>query len=149
MTTVATLLTLLIAGPLFASEIYKWTDAEGNVHFGDKPAGDAPERLAIASRPTDQALVQAQNTARREARVTAATEAAEAAAEGPSAEELQAAAVEKDQKCAEYKQKMQKLVQSRRIYNEDEDGERVYLDEAQTIAARAKAEEQVSEYCGR
>ncbi len=149
MTTVATLMTLLVAGPLFAGEIYKWTDAEGNIHFGDKPVGDAPERLAIASRPTDQASVQAQNTARREARATAATEAAEAAAEGPSAEELQSAAVEKDQKCAEYKQKMQTLVQSRRIYNEDENGERVYLDEAQAIAARAKVEEQVSEYCGR
>lgn len=148
-TAIATLLTVFAAGTLSASEIYKWTDAEGNVHFGDKPVGAAPVKLAIASRPTDQAAVQAQNAARREARATAATEAAEAAAKLPSAEELRAAAVEKDQKCAEYRQKMQALVQSRRIYNEDENGERVYLDEAETIAARAKVEEQVNEYCSR
>ena len=29
---------LLLCGPVQA-EIYKWTDKEGNVHFGDKPAG--------------------------------------------------------------------------------------------------------------
>jgi len=148
-TVLTTLLTVLAAGPLSASEIYKWTDAEGNIHFGDKPVGDAPERLAIASQPTDQAMVQAQNAARREARATAATEAAEAAANSPSAEELRAAAAEKDQKCADYKQRMQTLAQSRRIYREDEAGERVYLNEAEAIAARAEVEEQVSEYCGR
>ena len=146
---VATLVATIAAGPLSASEIYKWTDAEGTVHFGDKPVGDAPVRVAIVSRPTDRALVQEQSFARREARQAAAQEKAEAAAAGPTQEELQAAAEEKTRKCADYRQTMQKLVQSRRLYREDEAGERVYLDEAQTIAERAKVEGQINEYCGR
>jgi hypothetical protein len=148
-TILSTLLTVLAAGPLFAGEIYKWTDAEGNVHFGDKPDGARSERVAIVSRPTDRAMVQSQNFACREARDAAAKEKAEAAADAPSEDELQTAAAEKNQKCAEYRQKMQKLVQSRRLYREDEAGERVYLDEAQTISARAEVEGQISEYCGR
>ena len=47
-TILSTLLTVLAAGPLFAGEIYKWTDAEGNVHFGDKPDGARSERVAAA-----------------------------------------------------------------------------------------------------
>ncbi len=144
---IASLVAMIAAGPLSASEIYKWTDAEGNVHFGDKPVGQAPVRLAIASKPTDRAAVQAQNFARREARQTAAKEEAEAAAKGPTVEELRAAAEEKSRKCADYRQTMQKMVQSRRLYREDEAGERVYLDEAQMIAERAKVEGQINEYC--
>ena len=44
---------------------------------------------------------------------------------------------------------MQRFVTSRRLYREDEAGERVYLDEAETQAARQRVEDQISEYCGR
>jgi hypothetical protein len=92
-TILATLLTVLVEGPLFAGEIYKWMDAEGNVHFGDRPDGDKPERVAIVSRSTDRAMVQSQNSARRGARNVAAKEKAEAAADAPSEDELQAVTI--------------------------------------------------------
>ena len=142
---------MAIAGPgaVSASDIYKWTDAEGNVHFGDRPSGAATEeRLAISSNPTDpdrvSAIVQARNDAR-----TARNEAeAEAAQAEPTAEELRAAEAERKQKCSTYKERLQKFVTSRRLYREDENGERVYLDEEETLAARARVQEQVLEYCG-
>ena len=104
--------------------------------------------MAIDSHPTDRAQVQRQTTARREARTVAADAKAAAAAEGPSKEELQAEAADRTAKCTTYKARMQKLVTSRRVYRQDEAGERVYLDEAQTIAAREMVENQISEYCG-
>lgn len=146
--TVATLITLLVTGTAFSSEIYKWTDEDGNVHFGDRPVGEAPERLTIASSPTNRTAVQEQNTARAEARADARQAKADAAAEAPSEEELQTEAAERAKKCTTLRERMQKLVQSRRLYREDEAGERVYLDESETTAARADVEQQISKYCG-
>ena len=139
---------LAMAGAVSASDIYKWTDAEGNVHFGDRPSGAATEeRLAISSTPTDpdrvRDIVQARNDSRAERN---AAEAAARAAE-PTAEEIRAAKAERKEKCNTYKERLQKFVTSRRLYRQDENGERVYLDEEETLAARARVQEQVLEYC--
>jgi hypothetical protein len=146
---------LLMAGLAFAgtgvvsaSDIYKWTDAEGNVHFGDRPSGAATEeRLAVSSSPTDPARVSALVQARNDARTARLEERAEARAAEPTAEELRAAAAERKEKCNTYKERLQKFVTSRRLYRQDENGERVYLDEEETLAARARVQEQVLEYC--
>ncbi len=141
------MLAVLAAGMAFASEIYKWTDEQGNVHYGDRPTGDASEeRLDISSRPTDASRVQAQVQASYDARA-AVEEAAASEPAGPSAEELQAQALERQEKCATYKARLQKFVTSRRLYRKDENGERVYLDEDETQAARERVENQVAEYC--
>jgi Domain of unknown function (DUF4124) len=139
---------MAIAVPVFASDIYKWTDAEGNVHFGDRPTGAASEqRLAISSNPTDPARVSEIVQARNDARTAKAEATAAAAAGQPTAEELRAAEKERAEKCNSYKERLQKFVTSRRLYREDENGERVYLDEEETLAARARVQEQVVEYC--
>ncbi len=141
------MLAVSAAGMAFASDIYKRTDEQGNVHYGDRPTGDASEeRLAISSRPTDPSRVQTQVQADYEARA-AAKEAAASVPAGPSSEELQAQALERREKCATYKARLQKFVNSRRLYRQDENGERVYLDEDETQAARELVENQVAEYC--
>ena len=144
----AATLTLALSGAALAGDIYKWVDDEGNVHYGDKPVGTQPvERMAIDSRPTDQARVAQQTQARVEARAAAREEEAAAAAEGPSEEELQAQAAERRQKCETSRANMQRLVTSRRIYREDENGERVYLDESEMQATRQRVEDEISEFC--
>lgn len=139
---------IVAAGSAAASEIYKWTDENGTVHYGDRPIGaNSAVRLDIISEPTDpervQQIVQARNDARAERREA---DAARAANE-PSPEELRAKAEERAEKCTEYKDRLQKFVTSRRLYRHDENGERVYLDEEQTLAARAGVQEKVEEYC--
>jgi hypothetical protein len=131
-----------------AGEIYKWTDADGNVHFGDRPSGAATEvHLAINSSPTDPERVRATVQARNDARNERNERKAAAAEAEPTAEELRAQEAERKQKCSTYKERLQKFVTSRRLYREDENGERVYLDEEETLAARAQVQEQVLEYC--
>jgi hypothetical protein len=137
----------LVAGGATAKEIYKWTDAEGNVHYEDRPVGEQAQQVAIASKPTDPARVAAQAQARRDAQAKRAEEAAAAAASGPSPEELAAKAEERTKKCTQYRQTLQKFVVSRRLYREDENGERIYLDDKEAQAARDKVEAQVEEYC--
>ena len=143
----ALLLTTVMASGAFAKQIYKWTAEDGSVHYADVPMASEAERVAISSKPTDQARVQAQTQARVDASNQRAEAAAEAAAAGPSAEELKAKADERAQQCSQYRQTLQKFVVSRRLYKEDEAGERVYLDEAETQAARDRVEGQVEEFC--
>lgn len=136
------------SGITLANDIYKWTDEDGNVHYGDRPSGDSSEeRVAISSNPTNQASVQARVESRYERDVATKEEVAAAAGGGPSEEDLQARAKEKAQKCETYKARLQKFVTSRRLYKQDDAGERVYLDEEQTQAARERVENQVQEYC--
>ena len=47
-----------IAGA-FADNIYKWTDAEGNVHYGDRPSGAETEiRMNLTYNRTDNDAVE-------------------------------------------------------------------------------------------
>ncbi len=144
----AIVLTLASAGAAFAGDIYKWVDADGNVHYGDRPVGEQSERMAIDSRPTDQSAVREQYQASMQARTEAHQADATAAEEAAQAEEeMRAEAEERRKKCEASRATMERFVQSRRLYREDDSGERVYLDEAETIAARQRVEDAVSEYC--
>ena len=146
LTVFAAALAIVVAGPALANEIYKWTDADGNVHYEDRPTGQpTEERVALTYKRTDSAAVQARVDARRE------TRAARQEARSQQDEDEQTAAeqrAEREQKCAQYRAKLETMVTSRRLYREDENGERVYLDDKQMQDARQRAEELVAEYCG-
>lgn len=141
---------LLSGGYASASDIYKWTDAEGNVHYGDRPAEDVEsERMEIQSRRTDPTRVAALAQARAESRSAARQQAsaAPAASDEMSPEQKRAAEEERIGQCNTYKERLQLFVQSRRLYREDENGERVYLSEAEMQSARENVESKVEEYC--
>ena len=70
---------LLASGMAVAGEIYKWTDADGYVHYEDRPIGKTDmQHVDIISRNTDNSVVQARLDADREARATARQVASEA-----------------------------------------------------------------------
>ena len=132
------MLAVSVAGMAFASDIYKWTDEHGNVHYGDRPTNDASEEpLAVSSKPTDPLKAQARFEVKAATSETA----------GPTPEELQTQALEREEKCSTYKARLQRFLTSRRLYRKDENGEPVYLDEDETLAARERVQKQVEEYC--
>ena len=144
------LLSALFASGAAAGEIYKWTDAEGNVPYGDRPADDAAvERMNIQSRPTDPTRIAALTQARIEARGAAREEAAATGPtdEKPSPAELRRIAEERAQQCTTYKERLQSFLQSPRLYREDENGERVYLSDQEKQVARENVQSKVEEYC--
>lgn len=144
----ASILTLAASGIAVAGDIYKWVDEDGHVHYGDKPVGAQSERMAIQSTPTDPVRIAAQAQARAAARMEARETEATAAVEEPSEEALRAMALERREACEKARAAMQRMLGARHLYREDDSGERVYLDEAEMQAARERAENQVSEFCG-
>ena len=140
-------LVLLAANTTAVGQIYKWTDEDGNVHFGDTPVGTEAEKVAIQSRRTNAERVQAEQQAREATAAQASEEEAAAVSQGPTEEEIQARVAERAKKCDTYRARLTSFVQSRRIYREDENGERVYMNEEEMQEAREKVENQVQEYC--
>lgn len=144
--TLVLLAAAIVAGPAVASDIYRYTDAEGNVSYVDRPTG-APteERLAISSQPTNPAQVQARAQTRYSNPADEGTEGEDA--DRPTRAERAAAAKEREAKCEQYRSQLETYVTSRRLYREAPNGERVYLDDSEIQEARTKAEERVVEYC--
>ena len=54
----------------------------------------------------------------------------------------------RQQQCQMYRDRLERFLRSQRLYQEDESGERQYLNEEETMAARARVEEQIQKYCG-
>ena len=139
---------MTVSGGVMANEIYKWTDEDGNVHYEDRPVGEEVERVAVSSSNTSNSAVRASIDARRareEARADARSEREEEAQKAAEAEQL---AAERVQKCEESRSRMESYLQARRLYKEDENGERVYLDESQIMDARSQAQDDIQAYCG-
>ena len=135
------------AGSL-ASEIYKWTDEDGTVHYGDRPTGELTEqRMALTYQRSSATSVQRQvdamadrQASREESRKSAdldAQQAAEAAAEAEA----------KAERCERYRAQLKTMLEARRLYREDENGERDYLDGEQREEARQRAEDLIAENC--
>lgn len=131
-----------------ASEIYRWTDDDGNVHYEDRPTGAATEeRLDISYRRTDNDVVRQRVQARLDAQATRDEERSVAAAQEQEQAEKAAADEARQKKCESYRARLETYVQSRRLYRTDDNGERVYLDEQETEDARRKVEELIAENC--
>ena len=143
------LLAIGAVGSAAASDIYQWTDEDGNTQYGDRPSEGSVRVTDIESHPTDNSRILAAAEARQVRQTDAAETAAAAAAAnpGPSAQELRAEAADRAEKCDTYRSRLQKLITSRRLYRQDEDGERVYLSDDEMQTAREKVENQVADYC--
>ena len=131
-----------------AGEIYKYVDEEGNVHYLDRPTGESGEqRLDVTYANTNSASVTAQVKQRRE--YTAAREDArkEATSQREADAQARAELEQRDARCKEHRARLESYLQSRRLYRENEAGEREYLDEAATLEARRKVEDLIQENC--
>jgi len=131
-----------------ANEIYKWTDNEGNVHYEDRPTGSATEeRMALTYHRTNSDALNNRITSRAKTEATRQEARTAAAEEEKSAETQAADAAAKQKKCDSYRARLQTFVQSRRLYRQNDDGEREYLDDQQTQEARQRVEELIAENC--
>ena len=139
---------LTFAGGATANEIYRWVDADGNVHYGDRPSGAPTEqRLQLTYARTDGSAVEKRVQDRLDAQSARAEAQAEQQKAAQEAAEDAEIAAERQKACESARARLETYRSSRRLYRSDENGERVYLDEEQRQAANRKIEEQIAEYC--
>ena len=135
----------LCASTALASDIYRYDDENGNAIYVDRPTGKPGEtRLNISSRNTDYAAVQA-----RQGAATGNTErTAEQADEELTSGDKRAAADLIQKQCEVYREQLGIYLNSRRLYREDANGERVYLNDDELQDARDEVQQLIEENCG-
>lgn len=135
------LLLLGLLPALAQAEIYRWTDAQGRVHFGERPPAEA-ERIEV--RP--QVVERDAQTQAREAR---AQRFFQARREEREAERADAARVraENQQNCAQWREQLSALSRGGTFFSRDAAGERQYFSDAQLDAARRELGRRIAQSC--
>ena len=129
--------------------VYKWVDAEGVTHYESRPPEWAgAEITSVKVRRTDTQTVQKRldrEDAMQAAVDTREQQEAESAAEEQQWEEDVAS--QRAANCKTAQDRLSAYSTAHRLYRELGDGEREYLDDDQTDAARADAHNLVDEWC--
>lgn len=138
------ILSLCVSAAAEDSDVYRWVDADGEVHFSDRPLSKSAKRLEITSRPTDNARINQERQARMEREQAQKAVAIESSSTEESAgEEAERMA----ENCRRARAALASIVNARRLYEPAQDGSRRYLDADQIAQRRAKAESDVAQWC--
>jgi type IV secretory pathway VirB10-like protein len=147
---------MILLSPIAQSEVYKWTDENGKVHFGDRPPVEQEaEQVAVPTGPTGPTTEEGEAASAAEASVSR-QEATQRLLEQYETErdaKKQAAAKKREEQakrkanCAQAKDNLRNYQEHARLYVLDENGERRYYtsEEREKSLARAKAD--VKRWC--
>ncbi len=140
----ASIATLLVGVGIARADqhvVYEWKDAKGQVHYTDQwVPGAKLIRVQTAPAASDSAAQGIRNESSAASQEVTDQDAAAAV----RADEAKASAA----RCAQDKTQYQHLIQSRRIFTVDKNGNRQYMSDAQADAVRLQAREAMDADCG-
>ncbi len=129
-----------------AEDIWKWVDAQGEVHYSDRPVpgavlvkGHDDASDDASSQPADDGKKSSTSTDQISAELSK-----EAAARKVQQDEAAAHA----EQCKAAQDNYQKLIQTRRLYTTDSNGDREYLSDEQADQQRVQARIDMDNACG-
>ena len=136
---------LCIASTQSMAEIYKWTDSEGNVHFGDRPENTS-EATQLEYDTSKAGITNSSgNTEARE--LLLKTIEADRKDANERRRELAQQNAERQRLCARYKEKYDLHLRSTHTYKMRPDGEYDFYSEEQHDALREKLKAGVDRHC--
>jgi hypothetical protein len=147
------LLLALLATAAYGGQVYRSTDANGNVVFSDRPT-DKSEPVNVAVTPAGRPGNPITSPDAKAAAGKAQSDNAQANAAGgqkKDKEKVQTPAekeAERAKNCAAARERQTRYDQSHRLYKPGANGEREYLNSAEIDEARAKAAADVATWCG-
>jgi hypothetical protein len=134
-----------------AGDVYKYTDANGNTMYTDRPMPGAIRVSAGVQRPTETSE---RNYAAQQSATNQQLAASNQRLAQGQADQRAAAQVAKDleasraERCKQARDNYTTTINSRRLYTTDKDGNRSYLSESQLAAERIEAQKAVESICG-
>jgi len=125
-----------------AAEVYKWVDADGEVHFGDRPPGQGAEQISVrgGGSSTDAARQERTRRLLQEFETERAEQAEQEAAQAREEAERATACADARNRNFEYKN-------SAYLYEWTADGDKRVLSDAEHRRARAEARADVDKWC--
>jgi hypothetical protein len=139
-------LTLLLAADLAQAAVYKWVDASGHTVYSDQPPPGGIKSEVVSTSavgPADPAALRdlANKDLELKRRVAQRNDDEKAADKARSDEVKQRA------NCVQLRNSLLVNKSSARLYQVNEKGERVYLDDAAKVIARERLEGQIRDQC--
>jgi hypothetical protein len=132
------------------AEVYRWTDANGQVHYGARPPPQGAERLdlpkATVAPATGDADVEARRARQRRLLESYEYERGQKEAEAERAAQQQQ---QNAQRCRELQRRWRRLSHPGPIYFGRADGGRDYLDDAGREAEKERMRPAYVQACGR
>ena len=130
--------------------VYKWIDDEGNVHYGDKPTAAEPsvemEVDEVVTIPSFGDRNDSMSRDERRERLLRAMEE-DRLEKKQQREQKQALKQRNRQKCNHYRDRMRHYQRASGIYRLDEDGNRVYMSDADRTSATKNLQKKIDKYC--
>jgi hypothetical protein len=124
------LLCALLLPALASAQIYRWTDAQGRVHFGEQPGGSNAQPVEVKPQVVERDAA----TREREERAQAQAQAAEAQAKRAS-------------ECRELRNNLAQIQRGGRYFVGDEQGNRTYISDEELDSARSRLSTRIAERC--
>lgn len=135
------LLLLALTPALATAEIYRWTDAQGQVHFGQRPAAGA-ERIEVRPQVIERDESTRQREQRSERFFDARRQEQQAAGEQASQQRAQ-----RERECRALGEELAVLQRGGRYFRTDAAGERVYYSESEIETAREQLASRIRQRC--
>ena len=132
---------LLLLPALSAAEIYRWTDANGQIHFGEQPGAGA-QRIEVKPQVVERDAA----TRDREERLRKVLDARSQEQAAVQQKQAQKNA-KRNEECSKLRQSLAELEQGGVFFSQDAQGERTYYSDQQVEAARSKLAAQLSSNC--
>lgn len=131
-----------------SADVYKWTDAQGRVHFGDKPPAGTSEAITMPSRETNATPALSEDRIETQRRLLDAY-AEERRLKAEADEQTRKDKAERKRKCADLRDDLRNQENAGSIYQLDKNGERVFLSKEQREASTAVLRKEVEYWCGK
>jgi len=154
-----------IAGAADEGTVFLWVDKNGTPHYEDRPpegteASASAKELSLRYKLTDPQTAAASGKQKAEladaaklrekqqAEDKSADPGEKAAQDRADEQDKDKVTTEREQGCKQAKERLQKYSTAHRLYKPGPDGQRSYLTDEETDAARADAQRTVDEWCG-
>ncbi|MCC6714641.1 MAG: DUF4124 domain-containing protein [Gammaproteobacteria bacterium] len=145
-TSLVAVMAIALLGPQAAArEVYKWTDANGKVHYGDRPAAAAAEKIEVRVAepiPDENAAARDEKT-RRLLKQLEQERAEDAEAQARIAEEK---AMRRDN-CLKARDLLEKYRTATYLYEGGEGKDHRVLTKEERAGAEAAAQKEVDKWC--
>jgi hypothetical protein len=143
------LFTLLFcaSGPPAAAEVYKWTDAEGRVHFGDRPPQSGADAVPLSRKAQSISAPTADERLDKQRRLLHAFEEERRQRRDAQAQAQQEKTT-RQRNCVEARDDLRSQEVAGALYRLGADGQRIYLDAAERARALEETRAAVRHWCG-
>ena len=140
---------LLCALPLASlahAQLYKWTDAQGKVHYTDQPPTVNAETIRRSSTGQAEATSQASQSLSDQDQAYKKRRKEAEDAKAKADKEAEQARIQREN-CDKARNNLSTLQNNSRVYTTDAAGQRTYMDDAARASALASSQKAVSDFC--